>query len=238
VSDGDVHQPALLIAPNKLPVHCGCVCAQWSTSTPGSSPAAGCTTSRGIPATAPPRWAQLGRVPGGRAHRAAGVRCPARLPSPGAGQPQAPAGPLPRPPISYPPLQDLVIPSYKPPRHYISSPLMNSPAKERHVLAFFRGDLGLRREKWYSRGGRAGPGRGGAGAARRPRAAARRASRAGSCADLRAAEPGHPGGQGPVGMLPPGCRLAAPCHPVRVRSGARSSQAQVAPRLHPAPTAH
>ena len=52
-------------------------------------------------------------------------------------------------------LQDLVVPSFKPPSHYAASPLVGKPPRERNILAFFRGDMGQHRLEWYSRGGAA-----------------------------------------------------------------------------------
>ena len=50
------------------------------------------------------------------------------------------------------PTQDLVVPGFKGPSHFLRSPLMGSEPLRRDVLLYFRGDVGLHREKWYSRG--------------------------------------------------------------------------------------
>ena len=48
--------------------------------------------------------------------------------------------------------QQLVIPGFKGPEHFARSPLMGSAPLRRDVLLYFRGDVGLNREKWYSGG--------------------------------------------------------------------------------------
>ena len=48
--------------------------------------------------------------------------------------------------------QDLVIPAYKSPGQVAPSPLLGFAPKERTMLAFFQGDLGVHREPSYSRG--------------------------------------------------------------------------------------
>ena len=53
----------------------------------------------------------------------------------------------------YNPSKDLVIPAFKWPSHYKSSPLLGAaPAKDRDILLYFKGDVGTTRLKWYSRG--------------------------------------------------------------------------------------
>ncbi|GAX85342.1 hypothetical protein CEUSTIGMA_g12759.t1 [Chlamydomonas eustigma] len=52
----------------------------------------------------------------------------------------------------YEPSKDLVIPSFKSPRHYHQSPLNGVAAKERDILLFFKGDAGENRKPNYSRG--------------------------------------------------------------------------------------
>ena len=46
--------------------------------------------------------------------------------------------------------QDLVVPAFKSPVEF--SPMVGAPDRERHLLAFFRGDMGQQREPQYSRG--------------------------------------------------------------------------------------
>ncbi|GAX80495.1 hypothetical protein CEUSTIGMA_g7933.t1 [Chlamydomonas eustigma] len=50
------------------------------------------------------------------------------------------------------PGKDLVLPSFKWPAHYQHSPLIGATPMKRDILLFFKGDVGLRREAWYSRG--------------------------------------------------------------------------------------
>lgn len=54
--------------------------------------------------------------------------------------------------VCYDPVKDLVIPSFKSPRHYEKSSLQGAPARERDLLFFFRGDVGKHRLPNYSRG--------------------------------------------------------------------------------------
>ena len=49
-------------------------------------------------------------------------------------------------------LQDLVIPSFKGPKFYQSSPLLGAPATKRMLLLSFKGDVGKKRFAHYSRG--------------------------------------------------------------------------------------
>lgn len=51
-----------------------------------------------------------------------------------------------------PPPQDLIIPSLKPPEHYIKSPLLGHPPVKRDILLYMRGDMGPWRHMCYSRG--------------------------------------------------------------------------------------
>eukprot|EP00798_Chlamydomonas_sp_ICE-L_P025771 gene25771-11436_t len=51
----------------------------------------------------------------------------------------------------YDPKKDLLIPAFKAPSHFRHSPLMGAAPSERDILLFFRGDVGLHREKWYGR---------------------------------------------------------------------------------------
>lgn len=48
--------------------------------------------------------------------------------------------------------KDLVIPLFKDPKHMEYSPLMGALPLVRDILLYFRGDVGLKREEWYSRG--------------------------------------------------------------------------------------
>ncbi|EFJ41258.1 hypothetical protein VOLCADRAFT_119761, partial [Volvox carteri f. nagariensis] len=48
--------------------------------------------------------------------------------------------------------KDLVVPAFKQPRHYRSSPLLGSATKQRDIFLFFRGDVGKHRMAHYSRG--------------------------------------------------------------------------------------
>eukprot|EP00798_Chlamydomonas_sp_ICE-L_P018362 gene18362-24833_t len=50
------------------------------------------------------------------------------------------------------PKKDLVIPGFKAPSHFQHSPLLAHPLKTRDILLYFRGDVGKKREVWYSRG--------------------------------------------------------------------------------------
>ena len=52
----------------------------------------------------------------------------------------------------YDPRKDLIIPPFKPPHHFQSSPLLGAPALERDILFYFRGDVGLHRQDHFSRG--------------------------------------------------------------------------------------
>ncbi|KAG2497881.1 hypothetical protein HYH03_004147 [Edaphochlamys debaryana] len=52
----------------------------------------------------------------------------------------------------YDPKKDVVIPAFKPPEHFISSPLMGAPPMVRDILLYFRGDIGAARLDRYSRG--------------------------------------------------------------------------------------
>ena len=52
----------------------------------------------------------------------------------------------------YDPHKDLIIPPFKPPHHFQSSPLLGAPALERDILFYFRGDVGLHRQDHFSRG--------------------------------------------------------------------------------------
>ncbi|MEW5318578.1 MAG: hypothetical protein WDW38_009791 [Sanguina aurantia] len=52
----------------------------------------------------------------------------------------------------YTPGKDLLIPVWKPPHHYSSSPLAGAAPVPRTTLLSFKGDLGERRLPWYSRG--------------------------------------------------------------------------------------
>eukprot|EP00798_Chlamydomonas_sp_ICE-L_P012371 gene12371-15556_t len=49
------------------------------------------------------------------------------------------------------PKKDLLIPAFKSPSHFTKSPLMGARPVKRDILLFFRGDVGLHREKWYGR---------------------------------------------------------------------------------------
>jgi hypothetical protein len=49
------------------------------------------------------------------------------------------------------PGKDLVIPLFKAPGKFLSSPLLGAPPLERDVLLYFRGDVGLHRTTMYSR---------------------------------------------------------------------------------------
>lgn len=49
----------------------------------------------------------------------------------------------------YDPVKDLVVPSYKHPHHYHSSPLLGHRPVERNILLFFRGDVGKHRMPIY-----------------------------------------------------------------------------------------
>ncbi|PNH11823.1 putative glucuronosyltransferase [Tetrabaena socialis] len=52
----------------------------------------------------------------------------------------------------YNPAKDLIVPAFKQPRHYRSSPLTTAASRVRDVFFFFRGDVGKNRLKGYSRG--------------------------------------------------------------------------------------
>ena len=52
----------------------------------------------------------------------------------------------------YDPRKDLIIPPFKPPHHFQSSPLLGAPALERDILFYFRGDVGMHRMDHFSRG--------------------------------------------------------------------------------------
>ncbi len=48
-------------------------------------------------------------------------------------------------------VQDLVVPAFKMPGSYRSSPLLGAPLHQRTTLLYFRGDMGVHRMPWYSR---------------------------------------------------------------------------------------
>jgi hypothetical protein len=50
------------------------------------------------------------------------------------------------------PGKDLVIPPFKAPSHFNWSPVMDGVPLERDILLYFRGDVGIHRTPWYSRG--------------------------------------------------------------------------------------
>ncbi|KAG2488357.1 hypothetical protein HYH03_013047 [Edaphochlamys debaryana] len=52
----------------------------------------------------------------------------------------------------YDPRKDLVIPGFKPPKHYASSPFSGLPPFQRDILLYLRGDVGQHRSPSYSRG--------------------------------------------------------------------------------------
>eukprot|EP00798_Chlamydomonas_sp_ICE-L_P007380 gene7380-504_t len=52
----------------------------------------------------------------------------------------------------YDPVKDLLVPGFKTPLHFHSSPLLSGVAKPRDILLYFRGDVGLQRKAQYSRG--------------------------------------------------------------------------------------
>ncbi|GFR45050.1 hypothetical protein Agub_g6421 [Astrephomene gubernaculifera] len=52
----------------------------------------------------------------------------------------------------YNPKKDLVVPGFKPPNHFSSSPLLGSAPYERDILLYLRGDVGKYRQPNYSRG--------------------------------------------------------------------------------------
>ena len=54
--------------------------------------------------------------------------------------------------VCYDPAKDLIIPPFKPPQHFMSSPLLGSLPLERDILLYFWGDVGLSRLSHYSRG--------------------------------------------------------------------------------------